>query len=219
MDKVAQLVKLAKERDKSKLKDAAIYGAGSAALAKAAPSRLLGYHNVYHGTSKENAAKIKRDGKLKASMGGGGNGASQSMGNKNEFMSDTFKERSKGKVHFTKTEGIAKFFADFTGTDGGANKGGKGEVLKAKMPHSQYTKAKVDKDVAGPGGNEGIKKRIASTTTKDVKVGKGYNFATKRNMNRYLKAKGGKARFARGVASALGSAGLAGMSYRKVKES
>ena len=150
-------------RDKSKASEAVRAAAGgfvAGRLAKSAPSRLLGYHNVYHGTSKANAENIKKEG-LNPKRGGIG-GASDVLSQHKPDMASRYKDSSKGQVHFSKSKRMANMFSGFIGSTGhdsmtkqhdsirafftGRHKG---RTLSAVMSDSHYRSAKTDYD-AGP---------------------------------------------------------------------
>ena len=90
--------------DKSIAVPAVEAGAGGYLLSKA-PSRMLGYHNLYHGTSKSRAEEIMKNG---FDPNKGGTGAAGHSGYTH------FKDQSAGKSHFTKNKGTARFFAGYT---------------------------------------------------------------------------------------------------------
>lgn len=210
MDRVSSLVKLAqevKEKKNEAAKGAALVAGGSAAVG-ASKSRLLGYHNVLHGTSKSNAASVKRDGALKPSKGGSKGGATESL--KNESLKDTYRPRVKGKVHVTKSPIHARMFASGAEKGFGGVTGGK--VLKGKMSHNQWRQAKRDPDVVGKDGP----KSVAATTKHRVKTDNSQKFATKKNMKRYLKSTSGKKRFARGVGMAATGTAAAAAGTKKI---
>jgi hypothetical protein len=99
------LEKIAKNTEKNKnLKAGLEVGAGGYALSQSA-DKVLGYHNLHHGTSKSNAENIMKEG-FKPSAGG--SGAAKHSG------SSEFVDQSKGKVHFTKDKHTARFFAGYT---------------------------------------------------------------------------------------------------------
>lgn len=204
---------------------------------RAAPSKILGYHTVYHGTTKENAANIKRKG---FDPSRGGTGAAT--------VSERFVENSKNKVHFTKSKlqagayagGIADHIKNlpFGGSIGSAYKNahkdyraGKGEVLKAKIPHSMWEKMEIDRDSSGAVPDEAfmkshienhLKNRAATYDKKVnpsfVEGGRNYagrkRFASMKNLKSYLGTSSGRNRALTGVAQAVGGAALAGFSVK-----
>lgn len=227
MYKVAQLVKLAKDKkmskdDRSNAKlNAAAAAGGSAYLGSKAPARLLGYHNVYHGTAKRKDAENIRKTGLKTSKGGSGVSAVDDA-IKNAGTSDNV-ARSKNRIYFSKSKNYAAHYAQ----------GDRKNVIKGRMPHNQYRKAYGDKLVKKLGEQQGVKmsdkklKRMAALSSHGIKPGqiaggkgdKGIKqFASKKNMKRYLSSGSGKKRFVKGIASAAGSAGLAAYSGKKVKQ-
>lgn len=223
MDKVAQLVKLAKDEHAGKKSLAA--GAAASVLAGMAPSRILGYHNAYHGTAERKNANSIREKGLKKSKGGTGVSAADDI-RRTAGTTDN-KSRSRGKIYMSKNPVVAKHYTQkFFQTDSK-------NVIHAKIPHSQFHKAvhdklvqKLNKEQGLPHSDKAIK-NVAFMSDKSVPptqiVGsskyKGVKqYATKKNLSHYLKTPGGKTRFASGIASALGSAGLAGYALKKYKE-
>lgn len=119
------------------------------------PGKMLGYHTIYHGTSRESASKIKETG-FDPSKGG-------TAGSKYGFANHA--ENSRGYTHFSKDKGQPRTFAHIAETkkmiDPTSKEGlkatikaslgfGGGEVLKTKVPHSVYEKAEVDLDSLNP---------------------------------------------------------------------
>lgn len=96
------LIKIANEQqEKTHWGDAALATGGGLATLNA-KDRILGRKTLYHGTSAENAAKIKQEGfKLSDGMGG----ASEALGEQQ------FIDNSKGKIHMSPQRGIANGFA------------------------------------------------------------------------------------------------------------
>lgn len=228
MDKVAQLVKLAKKKDNNAGKKAAAAGIGAAYLGSKVPSRLLGYHNVYHGNSSSSVVrKIKANG-LKTSFGG--TGVSQMDDHMHNAGTSNNVARSKGKVHFSKSKITANHYTKDMFTPLGDYT----KVVKGRMPHNQYTKSKEDPLVRtisdkarGKAAKKDAYKHHAATSTHGLPpsriaggVGdKGIKqFATKKNMSRYLKSSSGKIRFARGIASAAGAGVAATYAAKKLYE-
>lgn len=230
MNKIEGLVKLAKkmskeERDKTGNKVLA-GAAGAAVLGSMAPSRLLGYHNVYHGNSSPKANRdIKKHG-LKTSHGGTGSSvvddAQHNAGTSNNV------KRSKNHVYFSKNKQYAKQYTAnmFTGPSDHL-------VVHGRMPHNQYRKAKEDSLYRKLMENKGVhahKDAYKSTSAMSnhgipssrISGGAGdkgaAQFATKKNMKRYLKSTSGKLRFASGVGAAGLAAGSAAYSAHNVKK-
>lgn len=230
MDKVAQLVKLAKEKDH----DAGLKATGAAGVAaynaSKVPSRLLGYHNVYHGaSSRENASNIREKG-LKKSKGGSGVSRNDDS-IKNGGRSDHVK-RSKGNIYFSKSKDQAMQY-----TRGLFNPmGDRKRLIKAKISHDHYTNRSVKDsltskliDESGQGAFYGEKARKAqaaksnkSISPSQIKGSSKYKgrrqFATKKNMKNYLGSGSGKKRFAHGLANAALSAGSGLYALRKARE-
>ena len=219
-----ELYKYAKEvTEKSKAGDAtkAVVGATVAYNAgKGVAPRLLGYHNVYHGSSKENKASIHKNG-LSPKYGGFGGATDAAMKDKPE-VHRYYKENSAGQVHFTKQKRMADMFSGmvgskrveeekikdgikgfFTGIHGG-------HTHHAVMSDSHYRSSKVDID-ASP-----IKNMAAKThhgiNPEQIKGSDSYKgikgVVNKNTLRRYYKG-AGKYRAGRGVLLA-GAAALAG---------
>ena len=227
IDKVAQLVKTAKENKKEKDDNAgkkvagALYAASAAGAAsagiKARKDRVLGYKSVYHGTSDSIAKDIRKKG-LKASKGGSSSGAST----KDDAALGTDKnvKRSKGKTYITTRKDVASNYASIanTGRVGSPSKG----VVKANIPHRKYQTRHVDslsksnvEAVHGPHSRRGHKafgsmgKSIPPSQIEGSSKYKGTKqYATKKNMKSYLGNKSGRARFAKGVGSYAAKGGL-----------
>lgn len=101
-----------------------VLGATALAIggAAGAPSRLLGYHTVYHGT-KVPHGKIHKEG-LKPSYGGTGGSSPEINGGH-----DTYMNRSKGRIHVTKKPFFASMY---------------GERIKAHLSDAQWRSFKED---------------------------------------------------------------------------
>lgn len=201
--------------DKEKRK-AGLAGAASAVLASKAPQNVLGYEKVHHGTSHTAAGSIKKTG-LKKSMSGSGVAANDvALGRAK--ASDV-----KGKVYTTKQRATADLHQP--------NVFGyrSGQTLTARVPYrakSRLAKDHVIENIAN--GTDNItrgnkaqqfaakmgKKHLRiykhGISSRFIEGGKDYGgrkqFASKGNMRRYLSQAGGKARFAKGIAQAAGSA-------------
>lgn len=204
---------------------------GGALLAKA-PSRLLGYHNLYHGTSKPISEKIMKEG-FDPKMGGTG---SASVSGTADYV-----KNSSGKVHFSKSKGTARMFAGYKETSdkhipGGRYKkyteglgisekhmeamiggyknqlnpfGKAGRVLKTRVSHGEWEKFERDPDMSG--------KNTAATTTKRVlpksivgsKDHKGpLGFAKVDKLKKYYSSRSGAIRGASGAAIGIVGTGL-----------
>lgn len=169
------LEKIAKDTGK-KIKEGASVSAGAYLVSKA-PEKVLGYHTLYHGTSKGAADKIKKNG-FDPKRGGKGQAA----------FSSEYAKNSEGKVHFTKNKILAKMYAGNPSEkirverakEGGGNplkamwgayKDHKsGAVLKTRVSESMYSKFEVDRD-SSPGAPkelDSLMKDRASTTNKKV---------------------------------------------------
>lgn len=230
MNKIEGLVKLAKKMSKeerNKTGNKVLAGAaGAAVLGSMAPSRLLGYHNVYHGTKSYAANRdVKKHG-LKTSFGGTGSSVADDA-HKNAGTSNNVK-RSKNHVYFSKNKQYAKHYTGniFSGRD-------ENLVVHGRMPHNQYRKAKEDSLYRKIMENSGIhakKDAYKSTSAMSnhgipssrISGGAGdkgaAQFASKKNMKRYLKSTSGKLRFASGVGAAGLAAGSAAYSAHNVKK-
>lgn len=163
------------------VRDAAILGVA----AHQAPQRLLGYHKIYHGTRKDIAAKIRKEG-LDPKYGGTG-AAKKASG-----INPGFVGSSKGHVHFSRSPVVARLYATFTG-------GLRGKVVKGRITDRAYRRAKLDHDGAP------IKHFAAKTTHKispdNLDRGKGIKAVVNaRTLKSYIKNNPG--RFLRGAALA-----------------
>ncbi len=181
----------------------------AAGLAHQSAGPLMGYHTVYHGTSKKNADSIRKTG-LDPKRGGQEGGSAHKIG------SEAYKKQSAGKVHVTKAPHIAEYFANFQAKPLNAKplNPHKGEVLKARVSHDQYQRMKVDQDVSPI-------KAIAATTKEkihphQIKGGAGYTgakeFAHPSKLKGYLKSTSGKKRALMGAGMAVGSVLMGGVS-------
>lgn len=185
-----------------------------------APKRLLGYHTVYHGTSKETANTIRKEG-LDPSKGG--TGAAKAH--------QSFADVSKGKVHVTKSPLYARAYSSGVARNAfekvtGSGKGGsvfkdvgKGSVLKARISDEKWKGFAHDID-GGP------TKRFAATTTSRIDsssiVGGAGNmgrreFLNKPHLSKYYGTASGKNRALRGVALGLTGASLVSGGLSKLK--
>lgn len=235
LEKIAQT----ESKKKSTVKDAASVGAGAYLLNKA-PQRLLGYHTVYHGTTNENAAAIRKKG---FDPSKGGSGAST--------LNSRYTAESRGKIHVTKTKLSARMYAGDLGgkiraektknptnprilrTTGSAIKDsfmGKGSVVKARLTHNQWEKMNIDRDSSGnapnnPFMNERMKERAATSNNRIHKrfvtgAGNGgaAQFATRNNLRKYLGHRAGRIRALGGLGQlAAGSALIGNAVHNKLK--
>lgn len=229
------LEKIAKE-ESSNLGLAA-QGVTGAALASGAPSRLLGYHNVYHGTSKGVAEKIRAEGFDPSKGGSGAAGHSGSQG---------FIDQSKGKVHVSKHKYIARGFAAYTTDAEKLRQKGfssskvhskastsmmkgmfnpfsrKGEVIKSRISDNAW-RNHFEKDP-----HMGGDKNTAATTSKKIstssivghKDNKGISqFLNKKHLKNYYSQSSGKIRGLAGLGLGLSGAGLIGQAvYKKLNQ-
>lgn len=215
------MVKEAAEENKRTKKTAAkeiVVGAYGLSHVAKAPSKLLGYHNLYHGTSKENAKSILKNG-LNTSKGGS-RGSKVTIGGEDAL--NNFVNTAKKHVYMTKQKMIGRTFAgdsakhinthgvnSVKGTietlkDGFKN----GKVLKARVPHNAWHKNfEMDPDSFPLGMRlttpEDKLKNMAARSKHGVGSqffagGKGdrgvKGFATKKNLRRYYSTASGKAR-------------------------
>lgn len=210
----------------------AAYGVGHL---RDAPSKLLGYHTMYHGTSKENAKSILKNGLNKSKGGTRGSNVSGFGADVNK----KFVDESKKHVYMTKSKFVGRTFAGDSakhidkhgvtakGTletlkDGFKN----GKVLKARVSHNTYTKGfQMDPDsfdhFTEAMTSEEKLKHIAARSKHNVgsqffSGGKGnkgiLGFASKNHLRKYYASKSGKIRALQGVAQLAGGPALvAGM--------
>ena len=204
----------------------AVGGAAVAAkLASGVPSRMLGYHNIYHGTSKTNAEGIKKEG-LNPRRGGFG-GAGDTLSESKPKMAADYISKSKGQVHFSKSKRMANMFAGFVGsTSKGEAKQSdairafftgrhKGHTHNAIISDAHYRGAKIDKD-ASPIKNMAAKTHhgIRPEQIKDSPAYKGIKGVVNKNtLKRYYKGSAGRWRAARGLLLAGAAARAAGFAY------
>lgn len=206
------MAKPTKEQEQSK----AIMGtAASAGLAHRATSHLLGYDKVYHGTSSDAAASIRKGGLKKSHSGTG-------VGKNDADLGRVSHKDVKGKVYTSKNKITADNhrpgFAGFK----------MGETLTARVPHRG--KKRLARDVVfdkmidgtdkhtnyGPAQRAGArlerralriyKHSIPSRFIEGSHDHAGVKqFASKGHMRRYLSTGSGKARFAKGLAMSAAS--------------
>jgi hypothetical protein len=154
---------------------AGLYG-GSRLMYRGLPM-VLGQQRVYHGTSRQNASKIKSEG-FKTKYGGI-NGSSAHVG------SASYVKNSTGKIHVTPSKRVASGFATLNGLDKGKSEAekmlamikgvalrsaGDGEVITAHVPYGNFKQNfKIDPDMPG---------RVAFTTDADI----GRSFVGKRSV-------------------------------------
>ena len=185
--------------------------AGLKAIHASTP-RLLGKQRFYHGTSKQNAEKIIKEG-LDPEMGGK-NGASAHVG------SSSYVKNSTGHVHVTPSKRVAAAFSHLHGS--GAGKGdpkqalamlkgallgtaGPGAIVSGHLDYDRFQRDfHPDPDM---GGGQAYRTKtkigtesIGSSVTKGVSAG---------SIAKYIKANPG--RFAAGAG--LAAAGGAGLAY------
>ena len=191
---------------------AGISGYGGLKAIHASTPRLLGKQRFYHGTSKQNAEKIIKEG-LDPEMGGK-NGASAHVGSSNYVKNST------GHVHVTPSKRVAAAFSHLHGS--GAGKGdpkqalamlkgallgtaGPGAIVSGHLDYDRFQRDfHPDPDM---GGGQAYRTKtkigtesIGSSVTKGVSAG---------SIAKYVKANPG--RFAAGAG--LAAAGGAGLAY------
>ena len=213
---------------------------GGAFLAKQAPSHLLGYHKVYHGTPSAAAARSIKEKGLRKSYGGTA-GSVVGTDSERRFYTSQAKEH----VYVTKDPTVAARFAGDSAkhlaTYGGGNSAagkaaikqyltGEGKVLKARVPHRMWEKnMEMDPDsfdfVTRSLNSEDKLKATAARSKKDIhskyfKGGagnyKGYGYGIKSYLNKthlkdYYNSASGKARGLRGAGLLAGGIGAAAL--------
>jgi len=183
---------------------------------------------VYHGTGDgKNIPSILSEGLSPAK---GGTGAAT--------IDEYFKDRSKGKVHVTKSKTLARMFAGLTeklkkekstdklpllkAFDPTANK----RVITATIPDSRWEKFKLDQDMRPPNDiPKSVRKNIAATTTETIdpkyihkskhrkRLGLVKELA--KGLPKYIKRKPG--RFGAGIAGLAGGSALVGKGVSDLK--
>lgn len=207
-----------KDDTKKNIRDAAIVGVA----AHQAPRRLLGYHVVRHGTTKENAKKIKSEG-LQTRRAG--SGAGDVKGLSDAKRAET-KRMTKGRVYFSKNPIMSNAYASMTG-HGDFKKvkkremftGGKGKTVKARITDRQYRNAKADIEY----GHDNPKWNAASSNksipSRQIVGGKGskgiMSTVNKNTLKGYIKSNPG--RFGRGVALAGAGAAAGGSLINRIR--
>ncbi len=164
--------------------------------------RLLGYHKIYHGTSRRAADAIALTG-LDPNWGGKGGAAENAQ--RGDYV-----DNSQNKVHFTKLRRVAQGYADTVGTEGG-------KVLTAYIPHSLWDEAQVDPD-ASWGLNRN--KRVAATTHDAITVQnlkhQAMDYANMENLEAYLDTESGRERALSGLATAIAGGTALGLAAKKL---
>ena len=183
---------------------------------------------MYHGTSKNRVADNIREKGIKKSKGGTGvsksDDAARNLGTSNNVS------RSKGKVYFTKKKRQARSY-----TVGGIfGDTSDSRIIKANIPHDHYAnKSRRDILTRKLIKNHGLKwsprrqKAQAAISGKSISPAqiersskyKGKRqFATAKNMKKYLGSSSGRKRFALGAAQAIGSSASAAYAAKKLAE-
>lgn len=231
------LVKIAEDKSsKKEIATAAGLSAGGGALIRNATPSLAGYKVLYHGTTKDNAKSILRDG-FDPSFGGKNNAAAT------EF----FKHMSQGKNHFSGSKSVSKVFSSskvrdffksetpsgvaatkhvlntilnpFSKTDG--------TVLKVRVPRGVYEKSFKPDPTTGFGQTNRFGKHIASTYDQKIdpkfiagapsSTGAGQFLKNPSYLKRALKTSGGRLAFGTGISKALVGATMIGSGVKKVQ--
>ena len=207
-NKKAEETSKATEAAKAAVGATVAYNAG-----RGAPSRILGYHKVYHGSSKENVDSIRKSG-LDPKRGGIDGATDRTLRHKPD-LSRYYKENSAGQVHFTKQKRMADMFSGAIGSKRVGNDKTKdgikafftgihdGHTHSALMSDSHYRSAKVDRD-ASPAKNMAAKTHhgIKPEQIKGSESYKGIRGVVNKNTLRKYYAGAGKARAGRGLALA-----------------
>lgn len=166
--------------------------------AAGAPSRILGYHNVYHGT-KIPHGKIHKEG-LRPSYGGTGASASPDNGD----YAKTYQARSSGRIHVTKS----KFFAAMYGNP-----------IKARVSDAHWRSMK--EDITHKMGKDHAATTNHAIPPRQIKGGDGYkgirSVVTKNTLRKYYSSKAGIKRGLSGLAMAATSALASKYLYNKAK--
>lgn len=117
------LIKLANDTESGPWGDAAL-AAGGGGLTVSAKDRLLGRKTLFHGTTADNAAAIKREGfKLSDGLGG----ASESVADA------AYMENSKGKIHLSPQRFIANGFGAIASDPAVRDLGRESKSLKSQL--------------------------------------------------------------------------------------
>lgn len=192
-------------------------GAATAVLAGGGVApRLLGYHNVYHGTTKPAAEAVKKHG-FDPKKGGTG-ASSPTVDGKGVGSNPNFYERSKGRIHTTKRKPIAGIYSLYVRHKHGVP----GTVVKARVTHQHFKGMKGDPDMS-----PGATKNIAATTHHKIPASQVVGGAgdkgikgvvTKNTLRKYYSSGSGLARAARGVVLAGIAAKGAHTAYKSVHE-
>lgn len=133
------LIKLAEENNLG----VAGYGIAGLGAMGASKNLITGKKTQYHGTSKENAEKIRREGLLASK---GGTGASVAI-NSGEYV-----DASKGKIHSSRFQPVANMYANLAVKGESAFDNpmramfgkGSGEVIKMNMDYDNYKRMTID---------------------------------------------------------------------------
>jgi hypothetical protein len=185
--KIAEQVKEKKDTHYGK---AIVTGGLGAHLTRSSSGRLLGYENRYHGTSKDQAKRIKLEG-LHPSKGG--TGAARYHSQAKDLQSV-----SKGKIHTTGNKTVARVFATYNQRKGKNALGAiakahvgltEGKVLKTRLPYGVTRRMKEDPHMTGPLFSGDKAKHIASTTHHAITPKQLKASGSPLGIGRYLKSK------------------------------
>lgn len=234
LEKIFSWGKEEKKKDKPTLLGVGTTALLGAGIAAGSPQKLLGYHTLYHGTSKDIASKVKVEG-FNPSHGG----------TRNAAVNEQFAKNSAGKIHFTKNKLMARMYAGRMDKHFPPGKGledadwkglakeymNNGKVIKTRVPDYKYKKFRVDGDTSSlmdemMMGKEEAKATASTTSTrvppKFVAGGKGsygpFNFLKKKHLSTYLSSASGKARFKGGLMQLGIGAGLMGLAAHNNKQ-
>ena len=188
---------------------AAVFGVQNAV--DKAPGQLLGYHDVYHGTQSNSKVDSIRDKGLKKSKGG--TGVSIIDDKTINGGTSNHAHNAKGHVFFSKSRDQANHYTQTIFGPDPKN------VAHAIIPHSHY----ADRSIADPLSKalspkytpDVMAKHMAARSDKSISPAqikgsskyKGVKqYATGKNMKKYLSNKSGVARFGLGLANAAAGA-------------
>lgn len=203
LEKIAETT----EKNNTKRNSLLLGGAGALSIHNA-PQRLLGYHEVFHGTNSNAAKEILKHG-LDPSFGGSGAA---------KVSPEFFGLQSKGKIHVTKSPLTAAIFSGWSTFT--ADKFGPGgfkdnlptttpSIIKARISDKVWNNMKID-------SHAGSSKRKAATSThkissKFISGSEDYAglkpFLKARHLKNYYGTTAGKLRALRGVGMLAGGAG------------
>lgn len=221
----AFLEKVAQEKEGPSKLGIGVEAVAGVGLAHKSSDKLLGYHKLYHGTTKANAASIKTKG-FDPSYGGTGNATAH----------ERFVANSKGHTHFSKSKVMPELYAskigdhfqEFVSPFGPSRKTLEqiaknrkdGEVLTTRIPDYHYKKFAPDRDSVSSLAADDIARDVASKTTRRINPkyisggagSKGIGtFMNAKHMKTYLSRASGRNRFLKGLA--IAGAGAAAVTH------